>query len=204
MSGDQPTSGDVDLIDITDFDFKALIFDCDGTLAQTAPHHFESLREAFAAQKLVLPRDWYFARLGLSRNHLFDEFEAEHQREIDRSAAIIASEEIYCSSSSPIEEIARVSGVARRMRGRLPISVASGGPRKLVHQTLHACGLFYLFDHIVTFDDVGEGKPSPALFLEAARKMGVDPQQCLVFEDSVEGLMAAERAGMIALDVRNR
>ena len=191
-----------ELIDISAYDFKALIFDCDGTLAETAPHHFNSLKSALAEQGLELPTDWYRARLGLSREPLFDEFDAEFAVKIDRQAAIARSEEIYCDGSSPIAEIARVAGIAKRMRGQLPAAVASGGPRRLVHRTLTACGLWPFFDHVITFDDVGEGKPSPALFLEAARRMGVSPSDCLVFEDSDEGLEAAHRAGMTVVDVR--
>ncbi|WP_296747182.1 HAD family phosphatase [Mesorhizobium sp.] len=201
MSGDR-TADPPELIDISGYDFKALIFDCDGTLAETAPHHFNSLRSALAEQGLVLPTGWYFARLGLSRGHLFDEFDAQFNVKIDRNAAIARSEEIYCDASLPILEIKRVAGIAKQLRGQLPISVASGGPRRLVHRTLTACGLWPFFDHVVTFDDVGMGKPSPALFLEAARRMGVEPGDCLVFEDSDEGIEAAGRAAMAVVDVR--
>ena len=67
---------------------------------------------------------------------------------------------------------------------------------------MKASGLFDLFDAIVTFDDVQEGKPSPALFLEAAKRMHIDSAQCLVFEDADEGLEAAKRANTQAVDVR--
>ena len=58
-----------------------------------------------------------------------------------------------------------------------------------------------LFDYVVTADDVKHGKPAPDVYLEAARRMQVDPASCVVFEDSDEGLEAAHRAGMRAIGV---
>lgn len=82
------------------------------------------------------------------------------------------------------------------------MAVGSGGERALVDKTLRFCGLDGFFDHVVTFDDTRQGKPSPAIFLEAARRLGVDPGECLVLDDSDEGVEAAERAGMKVIDVR--
>lgn len=191
-----------EIIDLSRYQFKALIFDCDGTLAETAPHHFAAIRSALAEQNLILPREWYFARLGLSRTPLFDEFEAEFKLKINREAVIARSEEIYCDNSQSISEIEHVAKIARQYSGVIPISVASGGGRRLVNHTLAASSLRPIFDHVVTFDDVSEGKPSPALFLEAAKRMAMKPIDCLVFEDSDEGLEAARRAGMSAIDIR--
>lgn len=199
-----PTSArrDARPLDLGRYRFTALIFDCDGTLADTAPSHFESLRQALAEQGLVLDRDWYFDRLGLSRIVLFRAYERAFGKTVDVRAAAVASERIYVGSERAIEEIGIVGEVVRRHHGRVPMAVASGGERVLVDKTLLSCGLAGCFDPIVTFDDVGQGKPSPAIFLEAARRLGTAPADCLVFEDSDEGVEAAHRAGMAVIDVR--
>ena len=82
------------------------------------------------------------------------------------------------------------------------MSVASNGVRANVEATLVGTKLRSLFDYVVTADDVKHGKPAPDVYLEAARRMQVDPASCVVFEDSDEGLEAAHRAGMRGIDIR--
>ena len=83
------------------------------------------------------------------------------------------------------------------------MAVASGGTREIIEATLLAVNLLDLFEAVVTIEDVqGRGKPAPDMFLEAARRLRVPPNECTVFEDSDEGIEAAYRAGMSATDVR--
>jgi HAD superfamily hydrolase (TIGR01509 family) len=100
-----------------------------------------------------------------------------------------------------LREIAVVAEIARRNHGERPMAVASGGPAAIVEPSLKATGLASIFDTVVRFDDVGRAKPEPDLFLEAARRLGVTPERCLVFEDSLQGIEAARRAGMHVADV---
>ena len=189
-------------IDLSSHRFDALIFDCDGTLAQTAPVHYAAFSAATAAFGPPMPEAWYYARLGISRRELLEEFQAEFGVTLDLEAVAEHSTRLYRGNVGAVREVAIVAAVARRYAGRVPMAVASGGQRPLVEATLAAIGLRALFDPVVTVEEVAEGKPAPALFLEAARRMGVAPAGCLVFEDSDEGLEAARRAGMAAIDVR--
>ena len=77
-----------------------------------------------------------------------------------------------------------------------PVGVASGGVWETVTKTLEAIGLRELFEVVVTQDQVENSKPAPDLFLEAAKRMGVEPSKCLVIEDGQLGIQAAEAAGM--------
>jgi HAD superfamily hydrolase (TIGR01509 family) len=85
-----------------------------------------------------------------------------------------------------------------------PVAIASGGPRVIVARSLELTGLAALFKVVVTADDVVHGKPSPDMFLLAARQMGVAPEKCLVFEDADPGVRAAEAAGMRWVRVPSR
>lgn len=96
----------------------------------------------------------------------------------------------------PVVRLAEESG------RRLPLAVASAGPRQSVHAGLDATGLRHHFNPVVTGEDAARGKPEPDLFLLAAKKLGADPESCLVYEDSPAGIAAAEAAGMRVLDVR--
>jgi HAD superfamily hydrolase (TIGR01509 family) len=84
----------------------------------------------------------------------------------------------------------------------LPLAVVSGSNRPNVELALRAAGLAALFAVVLTSDDGLPPKPDPGLFLEAARRLGVEPGACQVFEDADSGLEAARRAGMLATDVR--
>lgn len=75
------------------------------------------------------------------------------------------------------------------------MAVASNGRRQNVEATLRVTNLLPLFDCVIASDDVLRGKPEPDVFLEAARRMKVEADRCVVFEDSSEGLEAAHRAG---------
>jgi HAD superfamily hydrolase (TIGR01509 family) len=192
----------VNRIDLTPYRFEALIFDCEGTLVNTAPLHFRSIQRAFASQGLEISESWYRDRLGFSRKPLFDAFEREFDVTLDHEAAEALSESVFASIVHEVQESPVVASIVRKYHGEMPMAVASGGQRFLVEATLKACGLLGLFDAIVTVDDVQEGKPSPALFLEAANRLHTNPALCLVFEDSDEGVEAAKRANMAAIGVR--
>jgi len=99
----------------------------------------------------------------------------------------------------PIEPVV---DVARRHRGVLPMAVASGGHRWVVNETLSAIGIADWFGAIVGAEDTERHKPEPDAFLEAARRLGVAPEGCVVFEDAELGLEAARRAGMLPIDIR--
>jgi beta-phosphoglucomutase-like phosphatase (HAD superfamily) len=132
---------------------------------------------------------------------LMDAFEAEHGVALERGEVVQIMRGVFAEGIDQLHEIEAVASIARRNHGRLPMAVASGGTMEIVAATLRATNLLPLFDTVVTLDEVKRAKPEPDLFLEAARRLGVDPGHCLVFEDSREGLEAAQRAGMPAVDI---
>lgn len=188
---------------LTEGEFDALIFDCDGTLVDTAPIHLSALQQALAPLGLTMTPEWYSTRNGLGPDQLLDEYEAEFKvASLARKALLDRSDEAYQASIPRIREIGIIADVARHWFGRVPLAVASNGILKNVEATLVATDLRPLFDTIVTSEQVAHGKPAPDVYLEAARRMNVAPTRCIVFEDTNEGLEAARRAGMKAYDVR--
>src|SRR5579863_3130150 len=102
----------------------------------------------------------------------------------------------FLSELTSLQEITIIANVARAAKGKIAAAVASGGPRAIVEPSLLQLGLQTLFDAVVTIEDVGRPKPYPDLFLEAAHRLCVPPEKCLVFEDSLVGTHAAQAAGM--------
>jgi HAD superfamily hydrolase (TIGR01509 family) len=183
--------------------FDALVFDCDGTLVDSAEAHFYSLQQALAPMGLTMTPEWYHPRHGLGPDDLLDAYEADFKiQSLVRTDFYQRANEAYLASVHLIQEIKVVADVARQWFGKVPMAVASNGVRKNVEATLIATRLRPLFYTVVTADDVERGKPAPDVYLEAARRMRVDPDRVIVFEDSNEGLEAARRAGMRAYDIR--
>ena len=188
---------------LADGTFSALIFDCDGTLVDSAPAHLRSLQEALKSLGLTVTEEWYQTRHGLGPDPLIDEYEAAFGvPRIERAALFERNNAAFHAAIPLIAEVRFVADVARKWHGKVPMSVASNGVRANVEATLVGTKLRSLFEYVVTADDVERGKPAPDVYLEAARRMQVDPARCVVFEDSDEGLEAARRAGMRGIDIR--
>ena len=181
---------------------EALIFDCDGTLVDTLPVYARAWAHGFQPSGQAMRRDWYLERAGHSEHALMDQFDAEHGVTVDREQVIGLMRQRFLMDIAAVQEITAIAGIARDRQGSLQMAVASGGSRQIVSACLEATGLTKLFATVVTIEDVTRPKPAPDLFLEAARRLGVAPSRCCVFEDSPQGLEAARNAGMLAIDVR--
>ena len=183
--------------------FKGLIFDCDGTLAETLAAHVQAFRDALRRYGLEVSTEWCRSKYGQPNLVVLGTYEREIAP-LPVSADVFLREwvDLYGRNLHLLEEIAETCDIARAWHGRVPMAVASNGRRANVEATLQALGLFSLFDAIVAVEEVEHGKPAPDLFLEAAHRIGVPPPDCVVFEDSEEGLEGARRAGMRTVRVR--
>ena len=177
-------------------DFDAYIFDCDGTLADTMGLHYEAWKMALEPHGADLPEDLYYSWGGRPTREIVETLNEMQGLFMDPEAMVHHKESLYHSSLPEVQPIVEVVSIARSMHGKKPMAVASGGGRGSVHATLEGLGLIHLFNTIVTSEDYINGKPSPDPYLEAARRLGVDPSGCLVFEDTEIGRQSAHAAGM--------
>jgi HAD superfamily hydrolase (TIGR01509 family) len=183
-------------------DTGGLIFDCDGTLADTMPLHMEAWCQTFADYGEECPYEFINRLKGTPAEKMVIKFNQTFNRNIDPIK--FAREKnrrshLKLRQATPIDP---VMNIVRNYHGKLPMAVASGGTRRNVLLTLEVIGLSDCFVTIITSDDQLKSKPAPDIFLEAARRMEVEPHCCQVFEDGDVGLQAARAAGMIATDVR--
>jgi HAD superfamily hydrolase (TIGR01509 family) len=185
-------------------DFGAYIFDCDGTLADTMGLHYEAWKMAITPHGADLPEDLYYQWGGRPTREIVEALNEMQGLYMDADAIVHAKEEFYFSLLPDVQPIDEVVAIARSLHGRKPIAVASGGGRKSVRLTLEGLGLIHLFDTIVTSEDYKFGKPAPDPYLEAARRLGVPPGDCLVFEDTETGRQSAAAAGMECVLVDSR
>jgi HAD superfamily hydrolase (TIGR01509 family) len=180
-------------------DIQLIIFDCDGTLVDTEFVNNKAVSQAL--QNLGLEK--YTLQycmdnlIGLSHVHLIKILEEELGREVDAVALdheiIKTCLELYKTDLKPVE------GIKETLEKlNIPIAIASNGARNVVIEALEITGLMSFFKEkrIFTHEMVDFGKPSPDIYLLAAKTLGVKPQHCLVLEDSFNGVKAAKAAGM--------
>ena len=184
-------------------DFQAIIFDCDGTLADTMPIHYLSWQKVLVPRGLHFSETRFYAMGGWSVREIIEVLSREQGIPVDADAIIAEKERLHEGPGSRAVAIPEVVSVAHEWHGRVPLGVGTGGTRTFCTRTLRELGILELFDAIVCAEDVPNGKPAPDIFLEAARLLGVSPDGCLVYEDTDPGIEAAKRAGMGCIDVRD-
>ena len=180
---------------------QGLIFDCDGTLVDTLPLYKQAWLAALQSFGAEPDADWFRVRAGHSEHLLMDDVDSHFGIKLPRHEVLRLTREHLKANLHTLLEIGAVAAIARQHHGRLKLAVASSGSAEIVNASLHVTSLLALFDTVVTIEDVRRPKPSPDLFIEAAQRLGLEPAACLVFEDSIQGLEAADRAGMEAVDI---
>ena len=183
-------------------EIRALIFDCDGTLANTMPLHWQAWQVITSRHGVNFPEARFYALGGVPSRHILQMLREEQRLSIDPVAVAREKEEEYLKLMAEVGPIHEVVEIAREHAGKLPMAVASGGTKVVIDKVLRHLGIRDLFGAVVTSEDVVHQKPAPDIFLEAARRLGVDPKSCRAYEDTDIGLQAIRAAGMDAVDVR--
>ena len=182
---------------------RGLIFDCDGTLADTMPAHYRAWTAMLGRHGIPFTEERFYELGGVPTAQIIRILSAETGVPVAHVDAMVAEKEAaFLANIHAIAPLEAVVAVAAAYRGRLPLAVASGGYRETITRTLDQLGIRGWFDALVTAEDTARHKPEPDVFLEAARRLGVPAAACVVFEDTDIGLEAARRAGMVGVDVR--
>lgn len=180
-------------------EFAGYIFDCDGTVADTMSLHYAAWRDALEAAQdtFELDVDTFFSMAGMGLKETVHALNKRYGTNIDAEAFAIDKRIRMKRLMSRIVPIESVFAFAKKVAedGRA-ISIASGGTKEVVQETLRIIGASDLFPVVICHEDVKNGKPAPDIFLLAAEKMGVKPKDCIVFEDSLLGIEGAAKAGM--------
>jgi len=183
-------------------EYKALIFDCDGTLADTMPAHFETWKAVFNRHGIPFSLERFYSLGGVPAKEVVEIVAGEAGVKVDTALVAEEKDRAFMEQLDRVRPVESVAAVAREFRGRIPMAVATGSHRELVEKTLELIGMADWFDAVVCAEDVVNPKPAPDVFLEAARRLGIEPDRCCVYEDADLGILGARRAGMAVVDVR--
>jgi len=184
---------------------KGLIFDLDGTLADTMPFHFKGWKKA--CNKFGADIDTAFLRKHTGSPGWIIAGEIIKKCGLNGSVTIdqIIEEKLieFFKDQNLVKPIIPVVEIVKKYHGILPMAVGTGGHREAVERTLEITGLRKYFDIVITANDVENFKPHPETFLKCADQMKINPESIEVFEDGDLGIEAAIVAGMVATDVRS-
>ncbi len=176
---------------------KALIFDLDGTLADTMPLHFMAYKNILADYGIDFTPDLFTSLAGIPAVGTVEKLNEIFGKKMDAEEVGHNKEREYEKIMHKMKPVKPVIELVEKYHGKMPMAVGTGGYKRLSWKTMHILGLEKYFNILVSSEDVARPKPFPDTFLRCAELMGVEPSVCEVFEDGAPGIQAAKSAGMM-------
>jgi beta-phosphoglucomutase family hydrolase len=177
---------------------RALIFDLDGTLADTMPVHFMAYKHILADYGIDFTPELFASLAGIPAVGTIEKLNEIFGTSMDAEKVGHFKEAEYEKIMHKMKPVDPVIELVENYHGKLPMAVGTGGYKRLAWKSLEILGLDKYFEILVAAEDVARPKPFPDTFLRCAELMGVSPDQCQVFEDGDPGIQAAKSAGMMA------
>lgn len=176
--------------------FRAYLFDCDGTVADSMPLHYQAWSRALAEWNCTFPEALFYSWGGKPVSKIVADLNAMQGLAMPVEAVATRKEALYHELLPQLQGIPAVIEHVEKQHGHIPLAVVSGGRHSSVAGALTVLHLLDKFDTLVCAEDYTNSKPAPDCFLIAAKRLGVPPAECLVFEDTQLGIDAAIAAGM--------
>jgi HAD superfamily hydrolase (TIGR01509 family) len=185
------------LCELTKGDYKAFLYDCDGTLADNMNDHKETYVRVAADRGVEIDPGIVDELAGFPTTAVVEEINKRYNSKLEPEEFDKAKSDLFYNEFIPqTKPMDYVVEHLKASAGTHKIAVVSGSGRKTITKTLEVLGIESMVDVMVTSEDYEKGKPNPDPFLIAAEKLGVEPKSCIVFEDGEPGVQAAKAAGM--------
>jgi HAD superfamily hydrolase (TIGR01509 family) len=188
-------------LQIPDGVFCAYLFDCDGTVVDSMPLHYIAWKKALGEWGCTYEEELFYAWGGRPIREIISLLNEQQGLKMPVEEVAVRKENYYFDLLPELKAIPEVVEHIDVMHGKIPFAIASGSRRDSVESSLTITGLIEKFETLVCADDYKRGKPAPDCFLLAAERLGVAPENCLVFEDTDLGIEAATAAGMASVKV---
>jgi beta-phosphoglucomutase family hydrolase len=188
-------------LDLPAGNFRAYLFDCDGTIADSMPLHYNAWKRALAEWNCSFDEELFYSWGGRPVREIIAALNKRNGLSMPVDAVATRKERLYHEQLPQLQSIPAVVEHIHAQHGQIPLAVVSGSRRNSVVASLTALNLLHKFDTLVCAEDYKNGKPAPDGFLLGAERLGVSPSECLVFEDTDLGIQAATAAGMASVRV---
>lgn len=180
---------------------KGLIFDLDGTIADTMPAHYIAWKNALKPYGIDFSIEVFESMAGMPRLATVERLNEMYGTSMDAQIVSDLKETEFEKTLKTVKVIDPVFDVIKAYHGKLPMAVGTGGCRHIATQTMQLLGIDQYIEILVSSDDITHAKPHPETFLKCAKMIDVAPSECIVFEDAKLGIDAAKSAGMMWIDV---
>lgn len=181
--------------------FKAYLFDCDGTIVDSMPLHYVAWKKVLGEWKCEFDEDLFYSWGGMPVLEIIATLNKLHGLEMPVEAVAKQKESLYYEILPQLTAVPEVLEHIEDQHGQIPFAVVSGSTRQSVTASLTVLNLLDRFDTLVCAGEYKKSKPDPEGYLLAAEKLGVAPEDCLVFEDTEMGIQAATAGGMASVRV---
>ena len=181
--------------------FRAYLFDCDGTIADSMPLHFIAWQKVLGKWNCKFDEERFYAWGGIPTAVIVGMLNEEQGLRMPVEAVAREKEEVFFELLPQLKAIPEVLDHIEDQHGRIPFAVVSGSTRESVTASLTSLNLLDRFNTLVCSEDYARAKPDPEAYLLAAGRLKVPPASCLVFEDTNMGIQAATAAGMPSVKV---
>ena len=182
-------------------EFRAYLFDCDGTIADSMPLHYKAWKKALEEWNCEYPEELFYLWGGKPVRNIIADLNKMQGLNMPIDALAARKEALYLEQLPQLKAIPEVLEHIEAQHGRIPFAVVSGSRRESVVGSLSVLHLLDKFDTIVSAEDYTNAKPAPDPFLIAAERLGIPAKDCLVFEDTELGIQSATAAGMASVMV---
>jgi HAD superfamily hydrolase (TIGR01509 family) len=186
---------------LPDGPFKAYLFDCDGTIADSMPLHYVAWNKALSKWGCEFSEELFYAWGGMPVAEIIATLNKQQGLTMPVEDVSNLKEALYYEVLPELKAVPEVLEHIEASHGHIPFAVVSGSTRESVTASLKLLGVLDKFDTLVCAGDYTKSKPDPEPFLIAAERLGVAPEDCLVFEDTEMGIQAATAAGMASVKI---
>ncbi|WP_353065948.1 HAD family phosphatase [Tunturibacter psychrotolerans] len=181
--------------------FKAYLFDCDGTIVDSMPLHYIAWKTVLAEWNCEFGEQTFYAWGGMPVSEIISALNVRDGLAMPGEEVAKRKEALYFEILPELKAVPEVLEHIEFSHGQIPFAVVSGSTRDSVTSSLEVLGLLDKFETLVCAGDYERSKPDPEPFLIAAKRLGVSPEDCLVFEDTEMGIQAATAAGMASVKI---
>jgi HAD superfamily hydrolase (TIGR01509 family) len=181
--------------------FKAYLFDCDGTIVDSMPLHYVAWKQVLGEWGCEFAEEVFYAWGGMPVAEIIATLNERDGLTMPVEEVQRRKEQLYFDILPELKAVPEVLEHIEFSHGHIPFAVVSGSTRDSVTRSLMTLGILDKFDTLVCAGDYTKSKPDPEPFLIAAERLGVAPEDCLVFEDTEMGIQAATAAGMASVKI---